>query len=206
MNYLWNLIIKSDWAGGIWSNSWILNWNNFFNYYFTFLCRVTKSPVSWYTVNPFCWHSLSIIIVIKWSLSKMIGFISNLLNWLPRGTISPVCRFKIMSKKCRLSLRIFCLIIASIWCGNCYVFYSDTIIPVVIFNRIFPLCRSMFTPTLCNCRGKTLRRWQRCYRTRHYKFSHNNFLSFFAFLIFLLLSQWDCKKDCNFSDQHFNNY
>ena len=167
MNYLWNLIIKSDWAGGILSNFWILDWNNFFNYYFTFLCRVTISPMSLYTVNPLCWHSLSIIIVIKWSLSKMMGLISNLLNWIPRGTISPVCRYILMPIICRLSLRILCLIIASIWCGNCYVLYSWTISPVVILNRIFPLCGSVFTPTLCNCWGKTLRRCNRCSRRRH---------------------------------------
>ena len=212
MNYLLNLIIRSDWAGGILSTSRILDWNNFFNYYFTFLCWVTISPVSCYTANPLCWHSLSIIIVIKWSLSKMMSLISNLFNWIPRGTISPVCRYILTIKPCRLSLRILCLIIASPWVGNCYVLYSWTISPVVILNRIFPLCRSVSTPTFCNCCGKTLRctrasrRWQRCSRIGHYKFSHNNFLSFFAFLIFLLLSQWECKKDCNFTDQHFNDY
>ena len=167
MNYLWNLIIRSAWAGGILSNFWILDWNNFFNYYFTFLCRVTISPVSLYTVNPLCWHSLSIIIVIKWSLSKMMGLISNLLNWIPRGTISPVCRYILMPKPCRLSLRILCLIIASVGRGNCYVLYSWTISPVVILNRIFPLCGSVFTPTLCNCWGKTLRRCNRWCRSRH---------------------------------------
>ena len=143
MNYFLNLIIRSDWAGGILSTSRILDWNNFFNYYFTFLCWVTISPVSCYTANPLCWHSLSIIIVIKWSLSKMMSLISNLFNWIPRGTISPVCRYILTIKPCRLSLSILLLLISSgtPGTGHCNVLYSGTISPGGSLNRIFPVCR-----------------------------------------------------------------